>query len=258
MSTTPEPIEVEANPYARRVLLIALIAISAVGLIYLVPLFSPLRLPAVLVLAVPLIMLLMPSVALLRLGDSPAPLIPTALGLLVVAGGPVFDMLITVIKTPDLAMEANPVARVMLDAGLHPMLVLWYGLILQALLIISVVILWIAFLRHRETLIETAWAANPKTFLQFLKAATGSGDKTWRQWWLPTKMSDLPRAYHLLWALIGMWLGYGLARWYLGLEWLGVNLGPRLSIVTLLILAATAGYFTWLWLRYRAGPPQSP
>ncbi len=75
----------------------------------------------------------------------------TVPGILFIAGGPVFDLSVTLISTPDLKREANEYVRVLLDSGNSPVfayLYLFLAVIVWAAVIKS--ILWIALIKHRS------------------------------------------------------------------------------------------------------------
>jgi hypothetical protein len=136
-------------------------------------------------------------------------------------GGIAFDILATVVHTPDLSDECNPIARALLDSDQGLAVVYAYGAIMQALLAVAGCTLWGAFLRHRDTWLRTTWASDPRSFLQFLKAALGGARMSWRQFFLPLTLSEVKlfSFYHVFWLFVPLMLGGTVERWYLGCSW---------------------------------------
>lgn len=162
-------------------------------------------------------------------------------------------MAATVHHSPDLGQESNPIARALLDAG-HPLsLVYGFAIVCQGLYVALACALWWALLKHRTILLtslrelRSPWA--------FLKAATGGGDLTWRQWLLPMRLSELPDSRSAVWVVAVMLLGSGAERWYLGLEWYGFFPGWRVSVAGGSIVLALGLYLAWLWRASRAPHP---
>ncbi len=105
--------------------------------------------------------------------------------------------------------------------------------------------LWIGLLRHRWFL--AASIQGVRSPLRFLKAATGGGALTWRQWLLPLGLSDLPTGYHVLWALAVVMLAGTVDRWYLGLRWFElVPYAPGLLALVAIAIGLLT-YLIWLW-----------
>jgi len=110
--------------------------------------------------------------------------------------------------TPTLRHEVNPVARALLDARLPADLVILYGIVSQALFTLLVCALWAAFLRHRKTLIASAWNKNPDSMSDFIKAAVGAAHLSCRQFFLPRQASELPTSYHIIWLVTAGLVGW--------------------------------------------------
>jgi len=90
--------------------------------------------------------------------------------------------------------------------------------------------------------------------MRFLKSATGGDHLTWRQWIIPFNMSELPRAYHLLWVMVVILVAGMIERWYrwyLGLEWFGLVSSARWTWVGVGMTVGLAAYFVWLWVASR-------
>jgi hypothetical protein len=190
-------------------------------------------------------------IRLARQGSAPAPPFAVLLGVTLILGAAGFDMAATLLHTPDLSGEDNPVARVLLDSGHSPQFVLGYGLLAQGLYLSCQCVLWVALLRHWPRLVGSV--RGQPTFLRFLKAATGGAALSWRQWLLPLRWSELPSAYHYLWVL-GVILWSGLVdRVFLGLQWFGLVPNLRWQVVAVGVAAGLAGYFGWLWRASHTG-----
>lgn len=245
-----EVIERRANPYAKQLLLVALCEITLFILVYYTRLLVFLRILFAYLAPLILIYGLVVAIALYRQGTSNLPTVPLVIGTILVVGGAFFDMIATVIKSPALERETNRIARALLDSGHSIGFVYVYGLAAQILFMVLTCVLWTAFLRHRETIIASTKNANPKSYLQFVKAATGGGHLSWRQYLLPLKPSEFPKSYHLVWFIPLMWVGMSPYRWYLGLEWLNLAFGSRTAIIAILYLLPPVVYLAWLWIEY--------
>jgi hypothetical protein len=203
--------------------------------------------PAVLVAALAL------AAALARLGTAPVPWALFLLGLAFIVGGAALDITATVIHTPDLGQEQNPIARALLDSGHGVDLVYAYAAVCQSLYMAFLGCSWLGLLRHRRAILDSVRGS--RTFLELVKAATGGSGLTWRQWCLPLRLSELPQAYHLFWLVAVLAIASSLDRWYLGMEWYGLLSGGRWAAFAAALTAGPALYFLWLWLAARRSPP---
>ena len=125
-----------------------------------------------------------------------------------------------------------------------------YGSVSQLLYLILVCVLWATFLRHRRTLIASAMSAKPKSGLDFIKAATGGAHLSWRQYFLPLKLSELPKSYHLVLLIAVTLTGSMTFNWYLGLSWIGVIPASHTVAVIVCITLSVTVYVIWLWFQY--------
>lgn len=158
-----------------------------------------------------------------RQGNTELPRTITVCGSLFIIGGALTDITVTVIHSPDLAMEGNPYLRVLLDSNHSLVFVYGYACITQSLYIALFCGLWLGFLKHRRTIADSVSAAAPRTVFDFVKAATGGSHLTTRQWLLPLHPSEIPLLYHYVWLVaIPIVFGISLFRWYVAMEWLGV------------------------------------
>lgn len=143
-------------------------------------------------------------------------------GLFFIIGAAVFDVLCTVIISPDLDMEGNLYIRKMLDSGVSLSSVAIFFGVFQFSFVLLFSTTWVSFLRHLPLIIDSVRQSQPTSHLDFVKAATGGAHLTWRQWLVPFKPSEFPSIYHTFWiAAISLVLGLSLFRWYAAAEWLG-------------------------------------
>ena len=196
-------------------------------------------LPALTVIA------LLLAIRITREGTADAPLWVLLPGLLFIMGGAVFDMVATVIHTPDLNLEQNPIARTLLDSGHSVPFVYSYALVCQSLCIGFIGILWAGLLRHRHSIRDSV--SGHHSFVAFVKAANGGSNLSWRQFLMPMRVSELPHAYHVLWLTVVVLVAMSAYRWYLGLEWFGIHYGAGVWIATAAVLLGLTLYLAWLW-----------
>jgi hypothetical protein len=237
----------------------ALLSLLFVQLLLLIPILQPAKEPRLAVwaayaLPLTLVAWLVLAIRLARQGSASASSLLCWLGILLICGGPAFDMTATLIHTPDLSREANPVVRVLLDSGHSLPFVFVYGAVGQGLYLSFLCVLWLALLRHRPYLLASV--GGERTFFRFLKSATGGGSLTWRQWLLPLRWADLPAAYHCVWLLaVALWSETPY-RVLLGLEWFGLVPDLRWQVTTIGLVVGFGAYFVWLWRTSRQ--PSSP
>jgi hypothetical protein len=190
-----------------------------------------------------------------RQGKVTPPRLLTACGLALIVGGAMFDIAVTVIHSPGLENEANPYVRALLDSGHSLEVVYAHGVVTQGLYVALFCAVWIGFLRHQGILLETIRLAAPAGWLDFVKAVTGGGHLTMRQWLLPLRASEVPLAYHGLWLTgVAVVFGITLFRYYAALEWLGYfepAIVARVVVVLGGVSLAIVGYVVGLAFAYR-------
>lgn len=188
------------------------------------------------------------AMPLALIGKSDVAMTPLLLGWFVVLAGAACDITATVRHSPNLAREANPVIRSLLDNGISLNRVFWFGGILQALFVSLACILWFGFLKHRETLVATMPPNG--SLMAYLKAGTGARELNYRQWLCPFTYAELPWAYHLTWWCGIGFVGVSLYRFYLAMEWYRlVPIHPwwiRLIAPTVLLIFVSWAYADWL------------
>jgi hypothetical protein len=247
---TSEPLP--GNHDAKLLLLLALSAALGALLVFYARPDLPAAVPTAYAVPAVLAAALVLAVRVARAGTASVPWVPLLLGLAFIVGGAALDITATLAHTPDLSQEQNPIARVLLDSGHSVSFVYWYGAVCQPLYLAFVACLWVGLLRHRHSIRDSVRGS--QTFLQLMKAATGGRTLTWRQWCLPLRLSELPNAYHLLWALAVLLVAGSMDRWYLGAEWYGLLHGARWVIISVSVAGGFALYFVWLWRAVRNLP----
>lgn len=173
-------------------------------------------------------------------------------------GAASFDLIVTVRSDPFLALEGNPYIRVLLDVTDHS-----YGFVYalvaltQALFVTTFVVAWWAFLRHRRTIIATVNEAEAENWLEFVKAATGGGRLSYRQWLFPLKPDEIPNPYMSVWpAALAACFGTSLFRYWAAAEWMRfVPAEPwlRYAVLACSVGGALVAYYGWLAWKWRGG-----
>jgi len=245
-----EEIERLLDPYAKIFLISFTVTSALIIIIYFTRLLESLRILLAYALPPTFLSGIVLVVFLYLQGRDPLPKIPLICGCLFSIAGVALDAGATILNTPTLALEANVIARVLLDSDHSIGFVYMYGMVSQALYLILVCGLWAAFMRHRLTLIASAMCTNPKSGLEFIKAATGGAHLSWRQYFLPLRLSELPKPYHSVLLIAGTLTGCMTFNWYLGLSWLGVLPVSHSAALIICIILSVSLYMTWLWFQY--------
>ncbi|HNE06588.1 MAG TPA: hypothetical protein PLT08_18810 [Anaerolineales bacterium] len=249
--TSNEIVEI-STPHVKRFLFGSLIVIALDGAIFLTQFFPSLQLPFILLIPLILIAGIAQMFVIYRQSQSELPLIPFTIGVIFIIGGAVFDMVVTVIVSSDLKLEANPIARLLLDSGYSIVLVYSYGLLAQFLLVALYCVMWASFLRHCDVITAPANSMSI-SFLDYFKATHGGDHLSWRQFMFPVKMSELPKIYYMIWFFVVVVVGgASQVRWYLGLEWLNVAVGYRTQIAIFSSVLFMVGYEVWLFICYQS------
>ncbi len=252
----PELVIRRANPLAARYLLYTLAVLGATLLVYGLPTSEAFRVTWAYLFPALLCRSVLWSLVLLRHAPQPFPRRTFWIGAGLIAGSTVLDIVATYLVSPDLAQEANPLLRALVDSGQGLSFVYGYALVFALIYVAMASVGWAAFLAHSRVLIASAFAARPTTLGRFLKAALGAGHLTTRQFWLPLRLSECARAYHavcFLWAVAPV--TWSVSRWYAGLVWLDLVPNALGTVATLATLGSIAGYLLWLrseWERGRA------
>ncbi len=230
---------------ARCLFLVSLGASVFILAIYVLHLFPRISAPSAFALPPILAVCLYLAVRLACAGGATAPARWVVPGFFFIVGGAAFDMAATVLHTPDLRQENNPIARALLDSGYPVAAVYGLAAVGQTMYVALICALWAALLKHRSFLLISL--REVRSPLAFFKAATGGGERTWRQWLCPLRRSELPDASYAVWIIAVVLIASGVERWYLGFEWYGFVSGLRVLVVVCSILIGLCIYLAWLW-----------
>src|SRR5262249_19439736 len=123
-----------------------------------------------------------------------------------------------------------------------------FGGILQVLFVGLTMVLWLALLKHRHTLVATMPPRG--SLLAYFKAGTGGRELSYRQWLCPLAYAELPWAYHFAWWTGVAFVALSLYRFSLALEWYQVvplvPLWVRFIAPSVVLLATCWCYAVWL------------
>ena len=197
------------------------------------------------------------TVLLFRTGTDRIPKAALVLGVVFLLGGVAFDLVATVVHSPDLAREANPAVLVLRARGHSVRFVYVYGVVLEVFVGVVNCMLWAAMLRHRRTWVRSS-LRNTRSRAQFLlKAMSGKTFASWRSLTERfTRAQRLRAFYHVLWVLVPMRLGAQVNRWYLGASWFRWVPQVREPYVALAgIVLFELALIVWLCRRFDAGTP---
>src|SRR5687768_8677104 len=118
---------------AKALLLTVLAPIVCISLVLLLEPFRVAAAPTIYALPFVLAASLFLAVQLVRKGSARIPAVPAFLGLVWILGGGLLDMIATVVNTPTLELEANVIARALLDSGHSLSFVYPYAIVSQSL-----------------------------------------------------------------------------------------------------------------------------
>jgi hypothetical protein len=235
---------------AKAFVVVVAVAICVPAIILMVPAARRFALPSAYILLAGLAMFAVLAFRLMMAGVTPIPIRTFLAGAVFIAGGAGFDIVATLLHSPDLQYETNPVARFLLDTGHSLTFVLAYGALGQTLLAVGSILLWGGLLSQRVTIIDSI-RGSFESFPDFLKAILGAAKLTWKQWFFPRyfrHQGDRSEKYfYYPWPLAAMLVGGGAYRWYCGLEWFGFSPVNRVYVGVASMLLGLAGYFTWAW-----------
>lgn len=245
----------KANPYARRILAICTFGALLIFLVFYSPTLQAFRIPMACTLPLCMAYGIGLAIALFRAGPGPVSLWPLIAGVALVVCGASFDGAATLINSPTLSNESNAIARSLLDSGFPLSLIVLYGVVLQAEVLLFICILWAAFMRHKNTVLALARGANPRTAPEFIKAAMGGGNLSWRAY-LFTLRPNVGANYYNVWVLATGLVFVSLYRLYVGLEWFGLWYVPRSVMLVISSVLPVIGYVVWLWFEYSKNSPR--
>jgi len=244
---------------AKAFVIVLVAAIYVPALLFLLHPPRPVALAAAYVLVAGLGLFAASAYRLMIAGTAPVPGNTFTAGAAFIAAGAGFDIVATLLHSPDLRNETNPFARLLLDSGHSVPFVLAYGAVCQSLLVIGSILLWRGLLAHRATLIESIRDSSGR-FPGFMKAILGGAKLTWKQWILPWRSYRGDRSekyFYYPWPIAAMLVGSAAYRWYLGLEWFGFAPGNRVVVGISSVVLGLAVYFGWAWHAVRQSTQKS-
>lgn len=249
-----ETVESRTRPYAKRLLLCFLLVTAVILVVYFQPYLRSLGAPLAFCLPLVGLYLIYLTVLIYRAGTGKVPIIPLVVGVLLIITGIGIDIVATVIKTPSLSREANPIARSLLYSGYSVGFVYVYGIIGQLVVTLMSCLMWAAFLRHRKTITAIAWQLGPETAIEFINAAMYRKVTSQVMWRYPlSEYRGYDKWYHAIQPVLLIVVLISIARLYLGLEWLGLPHVRRNVLWVILTVLSLLTYYIWVWIEYSQG-----
>jgi hypothetical protein len=134
--------------YARAFYFLLIAVVFVPVLTFLIPALSPVAEASTYVLPAGLALIAVVVYRLMMAGIAPIPVFAFITGAVFIAGGAGFDIFATLLHSPDLSRESNPIARLLLDSGKSVEFVMFFGAVCQSLAAIASVLLWGGLLSH--------------------------------------------------------------------------------------------------------------
>lgn len=175
------------------------------------------------------------------------------IGMVVLIASIWFDVLATILVSPDLVQEGNPF--IMMAQNLH--VPRWGIYLLGFLAQLGITIIscafWFSFLRHYKIYLKVLWAMNPQNLFQFIWVALGGNLASTKS---HPKRESFSRSYRAFWVIF-LCLIQPFSRWVFGLEWLGLPIRKSLvpyigvgavflgEIIMVLIALIVLGWLTY-------------
>lgn len=192
------------------------------------------------------------AIALAARGMGAAGWLPLVGGWVFVAGGAAFDIVATLVHTPDLAREANPAARALLDSDHGVGFVYVFAGIAQASVVGFIGALWTGLLRHRRSWLDSAMDLGPRTYGAFVRFALSGKPMTWPQFLWPFGRDRRKMYGCVIWVLVPPLMGLFAHRWCLGLEWFALApYGTDRYAGVAGIGVGVVAFFVWLYTEWR-------
>jgi len=157
------------------------------------------------------------------------------------------DLIGTYYYIPTLAAEANPVARYLLDVmGVSVGFVYVGGITCKVSLGVIESFLWIGLIGHRRALMAAIEPHKANGLFSYLKAAIGGGHQSWRAFFLPLRLREMYRAFHIAVLFIIMLGGTNI---YIWLIWTW-RFQTESVITTAGVIICMGAYFVYLVINY--------
>lgn len=171
--------------------------------------------------------------AIVILRGPQVPIVPLGLGIFLVAGGTAADVWATLAHSPNLAREANPLARLMLELELSLNLVLGIGFASQLFLALLCISLYVQFLRESPQILQSMTYRGHLTFFTEVYGGPGAN-------WRDLLLNRVSPRHQLIFLAPLLVLLYSY-RWYLALEWIEVVPISRIVVPLVLLVVSVLG-----------------
>jgi len=160
------------------------------------------------------------------------------LGSFIVVGGATFDIVNTIMQTPDLSFEGNPVARLFLDNHFSVLFVYVLGALGQSLVVFFTLLLWAVFLKTYPILLSELRSNPPKSLICTVLGGPKAS-------YLDLIVGKIEPMYTVT-AVVPLLVGSFLYRWYLGFEWLELVPISRVLVPSLAVCFSLVGYLYFM------------
>lgn len=152
------------------------------------------------------------------------------LGALIIVGGTLFDIMVTLSYSPDLKLEANPIVLTLLRLNLPFWAIYLISGLHQVCIVGSIILLWGVFLKNYSQIVKTIPYKNLFTTFKWL---LGCGQMTFSDFMLNRNTNHY---FGMLFFILTIVIAQ-LARWYFAMDWL--EWVPRSNIIPILIVVST-------------------
>lgn len=156
-------------------------------------------------------------------------------GCFIILGGVFFDVINTIIGSPDLSLESNPIVLYMSRNRLSLNSIYLLGFLGQVTLITMATLLWAVFLKNFNFLVEHLKGSSGR--ILFYEIIGGKETTLFKL------IIGKTNPFNVIMFCIPLFISIFIYRWYLGLEWLGLVPISRIIAPTVIICAAAVGYF---------------
>lgn len=180
------------------------------------------------------------TVKILFLLPGKAPFKPLFAGLVLIIGGAFFDITNTILHSPDLSLESNPLILFLFNYNFSLFYIYCMSFLGQILLVTNFCLLWAVFLKAYPIMLQKA--ASEDFLSTSIKLLGGVNANFWKI------MIGKVDPFFAVTSVIPVLVGLSFYRWYLGLEWL--NLVP-ISRVIVPVVISISTLIIYLMVSYR-------
>lgn len=161
-------------------------------------------------------------------------------GLFLIIGGTIFDIANTVIYSPDLELEANPIIQFFIQYNFSLKKIYFFAFIYQVCNTLLTSFLWASFLKAYPTIIKSL----PKKNIWKTTVFIFAGPKATSFDFIVGKVDP----FYFITSITPVLTALSLYRWYLGLEWL--ELVP-ISRILMPFFVAVLSIFYYIYFSYK-------